>query len=1385
MSLKKCAAWLQIALQLLPPSLFSLGATPVAAQDKVAEPQTTERVVAQTAVQAGSLLESGSGRSVASAITSQATNTATQEIESWLNQFGTTRLNIGTDEHFSIQDAELDLLIPLYEQKTSLVFTQLGGRRHDDRNIVNVGFGYREFNTAWMWGVNTFYDRQVSANQHQRLGVGAELGWDYLRLSANGYYRLSDWMSSSRYRDYDERVANGFDLRATGYLPAYPQLGANLVYEQYYGQHVGLFGDDEDDRQKDPYAVTVGLSYTPVPLVTLGVNQKMGKGEASDTQFNLAVNWAPGVPLRTQLDADQVGARRTLLGSRQELVDRNNNIVLDYRKQELISLALPENIAGNENARQTVTAKVKTKYGLERIDWQGDNLIRNGGKITPGADPAQVVITLPAWKNGGSNAYTLTATAWDKHGNASDTARMTVNVNGMDVTTLQPSLTASPSRLPADGTSQSVLTLALKTASGEAATGLSERLGASITLKNAVTGTAAPVAPQISAFRETSSGVYSATLISGTAPATLTIQTFIDGNIKLATASVTEEAVSEVVELASLSPSAVSAPADGVTPIVVVASVVDRSGNPVSGQEVKWTADNAAVQLSAERTLTNEQGQASIQLISRDVVSTTVSAQLADGNPLSTPTLKFVADSASAQVRSVNVDKTRIVANNSDSVTYTAQVADNSNHPLEGVTVNWTVKREDGTTAGSKTSVTDAAGNATLSLSSAKTGVAWVYADVNQQNAVKAEAVTFVADTSTQRIAAVVADKQQAVANGSDSITWTAQVRDLQGNAISGVEVNWSADNPDVKLAASSTRTDAQGNASLVVTSLKSGSVVITAQTAESAPVRADSATFTADLTTAKMTEMAADSVTAVANGTDGITVRTTVVDANDNPVDGAKVGWAVSPSGATLSDTSSVTNASGEASVTLRSETAGEYSLQATFGSNTLRVTKLTFTGDTTTAKLATLTADKTTGIVADSDTVLLTATVVDSHQNPVPGVAVNWSSSDAADVTLTPVSAMTNAQGQAETRFSSRKAGNMTVTATVNGSGQTLTLSVTGNPATAQFTSLSADKKEAVADGNATIRWTATVEDANHNPLSGVDVAWRVDNSSVKLASASTKTNEAGQAVVTASTTTAGTATVSATVVGSTAAINAEPVTFIGDATTARVESLKASSDHAVVNTDRITYTAVVKDVNGNAVKNATVNWNTTLNTLSAQTSVTNGSGVATVKLSGPDTGTAKVSAESNNTTKTDQTVVFIASYSAMWSVTGSTSAFSTGAIFGFPSLGFVATGSTQGPTSLVWTAEGYSTLVVPMKDEQGNTRDVKIRAQRRSDCSTRPFNVAVLCSSWETTGYSASLKYVEADNPDLPSGVYRGDIKFAGKDWHSSWSLDYTVTTTLTKN
>ncbi len=68
------------------------------------------------------------------------------------------------------------------------------------------------------------------------------------------------------------------------WLPFYPQLGAKLVYEQYYGDEVALFGTD--NLQKDPHAVTLGLEYTPVPLVTVGTDYKAGTGDSNDFSVN-------------------------------------------------------------------------------------------------------------------------------------------------------------------------------------------------------------------------------------------------------------------------------------------------------------------------------------------------------------------------------------------------------------------------------------------------------------------------------------------------------------------------------------------------------------------------------------------------------------------------------------------------------------------------------------------------------------------------------------------------------------------------------------------------------------------------------------------------------------------------------------------------------------------------------------------------------------------------------------------------------------------------------------------------------------------------------------------------------------------------------------------
>lgn len=1799
-------AAIQIMLQLCPPSflLYVMQTNAVSAQENISpdnhqplkDADSTENRAAQIAVQAGTVLGSDdASRSAANALVSTATGTASAEVQQWLNQFGTAKVSISTDKRFTLNDSELDLLIPLYNQKESLLFTQLGGRRYDDRNMINTGLGYRHFSDKWMWGTNVFYDRQISGNQHERLGVGAELGWDYIKLSANGYFRLSDWMSSSRYMDYDERVANGFDLRATGYLPAYPQLGANVIYEQYYGDSVGLFGDDEDDRQKNPHAVTLGLNYTPVPLVTFGVNQKFGKSGENDTQLNLSVNWTPGVPMSTQLDPSAVAARHSLMGGRQDLVDRNNNIVLEYRKQEVIALSLPPMVEGEEQSKQSVTAKVKAKHGLDHIEWQAASFLSNGGKITAGSSPEQFVLTMPSWQGSGVNSYTLTGTAWDKNGNASNTSEMKVNVTGVDVKTLQSSTTVSPTKIAADGVSTATVTVTLKTSNAESATGLASRMSATLTssvTSSANVSTPAEVKkPTIASFSETSPGIYTATLTSGTTPDTLTIQPLIDGSVKLASAKLIEEATvvipqlttldasatsvvagsstpitlmahvtdqygnilkdavvnwtadnelaqlsethsttdakgvaqiqvsssqvistivtalleggnslntptlnftvdastakvasvesdkqqvvanntdtstvtakvtdnydhplsgitvnwavenSSVVKvgeknsvtnsqgiatlplksaktgtvtvtasvngaspqktdaitfvadsstqkvtsmtlsknsaiangsdnityeatvtdasgnviknaavtwsadnadavlsstqttseadgksriqvssrkagdvvitaqtsastayqaekatfaadtmtaiidtleedrnsalangvdgivlsativdangnrltgvdvnwssslatgalsasstktdntgvakviltskevatysisatvngslktssvltfiadsnsahLDTLKPSVTSALADGSTAITLTATVLDQSGHPVKNEQINWSADNSKAQLSASQSMTNEQGQTQIQVTSADVINTIITAQHNQAEALQSETLNFTADTASARVHAVKPEKTQVVANNIDTSTMTAQVMDNANHPLSGITVNWKVNKTDGTSAGTTTSVTDSQGAATFVVKSAKAGVVTVSADVNGMNAKETGQITFVADSSTQTVSLVQADKNQATANGTDAITYEATITDATGNPVAGATVSWSADSADAILSVKQTTSDTSGKSHISVTSSKAGYVVITAQTSESTAKQADSVNFAADITTAKIADIESGSQTALANGSDAITVKATVKDLNDNLISGADVAWTTTPTSGKLSVASSKTGTDGVAQVQLTSTEVEKYSVIASINNTSGTASDLSFTADSTTAVLDSLNADKDIGVVADKDKVVLTANVVDVNKHPVAGVTVNWTSSET-NSTFTASSSVTDANGQATTTFSSLKAGDITVTATLGTSVQTKSLQVIGNVDTATIASVNPDKTEEVADGNTAVTWTATITDANDNALNGVTVNWSADNSNVVLSSASSVTKESGEATISATSMKSGEVTMTASITTPAVQHRANVVNFTGDVNTARVDKLVANTDHVAANTTSVIYTATVLDINNNPVNGATVTWTTSMNKLSAQASDTNVSGEATVKLSGAEFGKPTVTATINGSTLSDASVMFMGTIDETWIIPNGAqnNVYKGETITNLINLGFVVTGSTTGPTELIWTKNygAYSVLTAPLVDENGVSHTVTFRGQVSNECTVFEFNNASGC---EYPGNAPKITYDPSwgENAALPAGKYTGVITFNGKDWHSSWALSYTVKTTLTVN
>lgn len=347
--------------------------------------------------------------------------------QQWLSRFGTARLQLNLDDNFKFDNSAADVLIPLYETPKSTLFTQLGARNKDDRNTVNLGAGVRTQQGNWLYGVNTFYDYDMTG-KNQRLGVGAEAWTDYLKLSSNGYFGLSDWRQSRDFADYKERPANGFDLRAEAWLPSHPQLGGKLIYEQYQGDNVALFG--KNIRQKDPYALTANVNYTPIPLLTVGGEHRTGKGGASDSSINLQLNYRLGESWASHLDPSRVAASRTLAGSRYDLVERNNNIVLDYQKQEsTVRLALPASLAGFAGQTLIVQADITASNGVDRLEWDSAALVAAGGTVSQ-TSPQILAVTLPPHQTAAKkNTYAIGAVAYDRKGNVSNRASTIITVN--------------------------------------------------------------------------------------------------------------------------------------------------------------------------------------------------------------------------------------------------------------------------------------------------------------------------------------------------------------------------------------------------------------------------------------------------------------------------------------------------------------------------------------------------------------------------------------------------------------------------------------------------------------------------------------------------------------------------------------------------------------------------------------------------------------------------------------------------------------------------------------------------------------------------------------------------------------------------------------------
>ncbi|WP_421346743.1 inverse autotransporter beta domain-containing protein, partial [Aeromonas veronii] len=330
---------------------------------------------------------------------------------------GTARAKIALDDEMNFAESSLDVLMPFAESESRMPFVQAGVRKSSNDNITaNVGIGQRHFTKDWMLGYNAFYDQDFT-ERASRAGIGAEAWRDNLKMSANGYIPLSSWKESDKIEDHLSRAASGIDVNIQAYLPSHPALSGSVTAEQYFGDKVDILGSQK--LEKDPHAITLGVGYQPVPLVKFDVKHTEASGGQSNSQFGLNLEWRLGESLNNMLDGRKVN--KSMRGMRYDLVERNNQIVLEYTKAQLMSVALPQQLSGFEGSPFDISVQeLRSKHPVAEIVWQSPLFDKLGIPAAQlrGADLTTLRLPeLPVFEAEGSNLYGITVIVRDIKGN--------------------------------------------------------------------------------------------------------------------------------------------------------------------------------------------------------------------------------------------------------------------------------------------------------------------------------------------------------------------------------------------------------------------------------------------------------------------------------------------------------------------------------------------------------------------------------------------------------------------------------------------------------------------------------------------------------------------------------------------------------------------------------------------------------------------------------------------------------------------------------------------------------------------------------------------------------------------------------------------------------
>ncbi|EKR7611763.1 inverse autotransporter adhesin EaeX/Air [Escherichia coli] len=1201
--------------------------------------------VAEVAQQSGTLLARDmDSEQAASMARGWVASSASAQATDWLSRWGTARVSLGVDEDFSLKSSSFEFLHPWYETPDNLVFSQHTLHRTDDRTQTNHGIGWRYFTPSWMSGVNMFIDHDLT-RYHTRTGIGVEYWRDYLKLSGNGYLRLSNWRSAPELdHDYEARPANGWDLRAEGWLPAWPQLGGKLVYEQYYGDEVALFGKDE--RQNDPHAITAGLSYTPVPLISFSAEQRQGKQGENDTRIGMELTLQPGHSLQKQLDPAEVAARRSLVGSRYDLVDRNNNIVLEYRKKELVRLTLTDPLKGKPGEVKSLVSSLQTKYALKGYDIEAASLQSAGGKVAVSGKDIQV--TIPPYRFTAmpetDNTYPIAVTAEDSKGNFSRREESMVVVEKPTLSLADSTLSVDLQILLADGKSTSMLTYTARDSSGKPIPGM--------TLKTQAKGLQDFA---LSEWKDNGNGTYTQIVTAGKTSGALSLMPQFNGDDIAKTPAL----IAIVANTASRADSTIETDQDNYVagkPIVVKVTLRDDNGNGVTGRKelLKQTVKVDNTKADAVSAWTEESEGIYKASYTAHLIGDKLTAQLTmpGWQTKHSDAFSIAGDKDTAKIAAMQITANNAVARR-DHNTVAVTVRDVHQNLLQGQNVTFTVVNGAAVFADPNGGIvtTDKDGIASVNLASDQAVNSLIKAEINGSS--QSVEVSFITGDISQLTSTIKTDDVSYTAGGKIKVSVT--LMDEQKNLVKGmasllagsgvVEVsgtdknetgNWSEESDGVY---TTTRTaKIAGDRHYATLKLSTWS---SAQQSDAYAIRESGAVLA-------YSSIVTDKTTYTAGGVIKVTV--TLKDSYENLVGGQRdaINLAIqlpntkAESIAWNEDQKGIYTATYTA---LLPGTGLKAQLQMSDWASALTSNDYSISGDAASAQIVAM--QVTTGnpdvLANGSDRHTVNVRVEDQFGNVLPeqtvtftvtkGAAVFANAGQSADI-------RTDAHGMAEVDLSSTVADASTVEAKVNQSSDSKTVNFVADVSTAQIADLVVIKDGSVADGSTANTLRVRVTDAFGNALDGQTVSVLADNSATVAPTVITEPD--GTVEISVTSQTAGVSAVTASINNSSLSRN---VTFVADVRTAKIADLVVMQDGSVADgTTANTLRARVTDAFGNALAGQTVSVTAGNSATVASTVTTKPDGTVEISVTSQTAGVSTVTASINSSSQS-RDVTFVA--------------------------------------------------------------------------------------------------------------------------------------------